>query len=88
MIHTRLYVHVILEVLTLVEIGAAEVLVNIVDLVLLSGGCSLSVHRIHEDLLLLLHAADPLHVDLNGVEVYCGASTAFLCLHFIYENFI
>lgn len=77
-----IHVHVILQILTLIEVRASELLIHIVNLIRLLG--TGDPHLVHEDPFLLLHAADPLHVHLHRVEVHgaLAATTIFFSLHF------
>ncbi len=67
----------VLEILTLIEICAPEVLIHIIDLVpfvlLLLGLATSLLHFVHKHAFLFVDAADPLHVNLHRIEVDCAA---------------
>jgi len=74
-----MHVHMIFEVLTLVEVGAAKLIVDVVDLVGLGDGLAslgVKVHSVHEDALFLVHSTDPLEVHLHWVEINCTRLSA------------
>ena len=62
-----LIIHVVFQILTLIEVCRSEMLIDIIDCVrLFFVGDS---HLVHEDLFLFLYSPNPLHVYLNRVEV-------------------
>lgn len=67
----------VLEILTLIEICAPEMLIHIIDLVpfvlLLLGFVTSLLHFVHKHAFLFVDTADPLHVNLHWIKVDCAA---------------